>query len=84
MIHSDELDDFRNCLKQHGCNRDDFKAELTGKEYSPSGAFGPLYNVHEKITVTCLTTGAHRSYAAGNGSAWIVDFEDDLKAGQFR
>jgi hypothetical protein len=81
MIHSDELDEFKNCLKKHGCNSNNFKAELTGQEYPPAGVVGHVY---EKVTVTCLTTGVGRTYDACQGSTWTVDFEDDLKAGQFR
>jgi len=80
MISLDELDDFGSCLKQHGCKRSDFKAELTWQEYT-SVEGGPVY---EQVTVTCLPTGAHRTYAACHGSSWISDFEEDLKAGQFR
>jgi hypothetical protein len=80
MIHSDELVDFGACLKRHGCNPGDFKAELTGQEYT-SVEGGPVY---EQITVTCLPTRTRRSYAACHGSSWIDVFEEDLKAGQFR
>ena len=80
MIHSDELVDFGACLKRHGCNPGDFKAELTGQKYT-SVEGGP---VREQITVTCLPTRTRRSYAAGHVSSWISDFEEDLKAGQFR
>jgi hypothetical protein len=81
MIHSDELVDFGACLKRHGCNPGDFKAELTGQEYPPAGVVGPVY---EQVTVICLPTRTRRSYAAGHVSSWISDFEEDLKAGQFR
>lgn len=80
MIHSDELDDFGSYLKQHGCKRSDFKAELTWQEYT--SVEGGL--VYEQVTVTCLPTGAHRTYAVYQGSSWLSVFEEDLKAGQFR
>lgn len=37
-----------------------------------------------KLTVTLNATDEARTYNTGYGSAWVVEFDDDLKAGLFK
>jgi len=44
-----------------------------------------LSSMKAQATVTRKKSGISRSYRAGDdGTAWVVDFEKDLRAGVFR
>lgn len=74
-----EKEDFTETLCQARYNLGDF--ELTENDI-PQTTQG-IYPVKSKIAVTCKKTGVFREYSGGHGTAWLGDFEKDLKAGIF-
>ncbi len=77
LIGKDELEDFWRSLRQSGFRPDDFEIRTT--DVSMKGVF-PTSGV---VEVTAKGSGVSRSYNAGYGQAWTVEFENDLKGGLF-
>lgn len=80
IISPTEMEDFNRILAQHGCTKDDF--ELTGHE-DPLPASGEVAPVTGHPTVKHRESGVERTYKAGHGTAWVVEFENDLNAKAF-
>jgi len=79
MVSSSEKEDFNSALKRAGHAPEDF--EISQKEDPlPAQGVGPITG---KVTVRNRKTGAERTYPAGYGTAWVVDFEGELRAGTF-
>lgn len=73
LIGGDEIEDFESTIKNHGRNREDY--ELIEKP-DPISEF-----IVGRVTVKNKKSGATKTYRAGHGSAWVIDFEKDLEAG---
>lgn len=73
-----EQEDFASSCKAKNLSHKEF--EVTMEEEYQAVGHGPI---SRKATVVRLTNRKLKSYPAGNGEAWIVAFEDDLKAGVF-
>jgi hypothetical protein len=43
-----------------------------------------IYPLLGALTITLSDTGEAKTYKTGHGSAWLVEFDDDLKVGLFR
>ena len=74
-ISPDELQDFGTTLNERGRSPDDFA--VSSQE---SVGTGPIDGT---VTVLHIKTGKSRSYKTGFGTAWTVDFADDLAANVF-
>ena len=79
IIEMSELTDFKAVLAKHGLSERDF-ALSSREDPLPVGEVSP---VSGSVTVKYEKTGAERTYMAGHGTAWVVEFENDLNAGQF-
>lgn len=77
-IPESEQEDFISSCKKKKLSREDF--DLSLEEEYPTNGIGAI---SRKATVIRLLNGKSNRYPAGNGEAWIVAFEDDLKAGLF-
>ncbi len=75
-----EMEDFNRILAGHGYTKDDF--ELTDQE-DPGPASGETAPRTGHVTVKHRESGVERTYKAGYGTAWVVEFENDLKAKAF-
>jgi hypothetical protein len=74
-----ELDDFKAVLTKYGHSEGDF--ELSSEEAPlPIGNVSPVTG---SVKVKHKMTGIERTYGAGHGTAWVVEFEKDLEAGRF-
>lgn len=73
-----EQEDFISACKVKNLSHKEF--EVTMEEEYQTVGYGPI---SRKATVARQSNGEAKSYPAGNGEAWIVAFEDDLKAGLF-
>jgi len=79
MVSVSEKEDFDNALKEHGHASEDFALSQSEDPY-PAQGIGPLTG---EVTVRNNKTGVARTYAAGHGTAWVVAFEEELRAGVF-
>jgi hypothetical protein len=71
--------DFYSIIASNGHTEDEF--EIFEKEDPfPRQGIGPITG---RVTVRNTKTGVERTYRAGHGTAWIVDFEKDLRSGLF-
>jgi hypothetical protein len=79
LIVENELEDFKNTLVKYDYSEDEF--EWSGIENSiPADG---IFQITGMVIIKLKKTGIVRTYKAGHGSHWIVDFEDDLKASVF-
>ncbi|QEL64767.1 hypothetical protein OTERR_12910 [Oryzomicrobium terrae] len=78
-LKDDEQEDFISACAKRDLKPTDFVIQV--HEKFPEGpGVGP---VDRQVLVTRTGTGAHRNYAAGNGTSWNYAFEQDLIAGLF-
>jgi hypothetical protein len=73
-----EDDGFYLALERAGYAAGDF--EVFRNEDVPSGRVGPITGT---VMVRSRKTGIEHTYRVGYGTAWVVDFEKDLRAGNF-
>ncbi|MEF3062897.1 hypothetical protein V4C85_24020 [Ralstonia solanacearum] len=78
-FRQDEQDDFSAVCKKYGRSVDEFDVR-DEDQYPAGGAVGPI---RREVTVALRGKDAMKLYDGGHVSRWIVDFEDDLKAGVF-
>jgi hypothetical protein len=79
VIDQSELEDVKSILIENKFTYDDF--EFSWQE--DSLPVGGIASIRGKAIVKNSKTGVERSYEAGHGTAWVVKFEKDLKAGKF-
>lgn len=77
LIGEDEIEDFESTIKSHGRNREDY--ELIEKP-DPIPEL-TIVSWTGRVTVKNKKSGATKTYRAGHGSAWVIDFEKDIEAG---
>lgn len=75
LLNDSERQDFAAVVLQFGYSLSDF--ELTECEDKPLTY--PLYVITGTVTVRRRSTGVARTYRAGNATAWLADFEADLR-----
>ena len=75
----DEQDDFAVVCQRYG--RDVSEFEVVDEDQYPSG--GGAGPIARQVTVALRGKSAVALYDGGHGSAWIADFENDLKSGSF-
>lgn len=78
-IQPSEKQDFYNIIERGGNAKEDFEIVEEDDSY-PTHGVGPITRV-AKIRNT--NTGVERTYRTGHLTAWVVEFERDLKAGVF-
>ena len=79
MIDESELDDFRAVLREHGYTENDFELSEQ-KDPLPSQGVAPVTGT---VTVRSKKSGIEHTYESGHNTAWVVAFEEDLKAHRF-
>ena len=72
-------EDFRTAVKQAGYSENDFEVSETEDDF-PSGE---RVSITGTVFVTFKKTGISRTFQSGNRTAWVVDFEKDLRAEVF-
>ena len=79
MIDDSEMVDCAKAIEAHGFELNDFefipRQDPPGKE--------EIHAITGKVTVKRSSNGAEKSYSAGHGTAWTVEFSDDLSNGIF-
>lgn len=75
----DEQDDFAAVCKRHGRTVAEF--EVRDEDQYPAG--GAVGAIRREVTVALRGKDTVKLYDGGHVSHWIVDFENDLKAGVF-
>lgn len=78
LLSQSEKDDFGALISSVGFKMTDF--ELHETEDPPQGV---IYTVQGRVSIRRKSTGAVREYRAGHMSAWLPDFDRDLRAGAF-
>ncbi len=78
VLGQDEIDDAHELLRRSGFRSSDFEI-LQGSEASPP-TVTPLTG---SATVRRKSSRVARTYAAGHVSSWLLQLENDLKAGLF-
>jgi hypothetical protein len=82
-IDETESEDFYAVLKEQGFDPDDFEQVEQLEDPQPAWISGLVVR-KACITVRQKKTGMSRRYRAGDdGTAWVVEFSQDLKAGVF-
>lgn len=80
-VYESEVADARHLLQRHRFVADRFEFDCVRDE--PDDA-SPIHIYPIRYTVTVLGKGCEpRSYRGGHGTAWLVEFERDLKSGRF-
>ena len=80
IIDRTEWEDLDHTLAKYKRNRDEFDfAEIESRPLS--AGIEPRLGT---LTITLSDTGEAKTYKTGHGSAWVVEFDDDLKAGLFK
>jgi hypothetical protein len=78
MILEAEKEDFDRAISSKGLDPSDF--ELTCQR---EPIHGVEYAIKGHVTVKRKSTGKHKIYKAGHGSAWTPNFAEDLNQGVF-
>ena len=73
-----EKDEFHGALERAGHAKDDF--DISEKENFPSRGVGRITGT---VTIRNRKTGIARAYRVGWGTAWVVEFDKDLRGGIF-
>ncbi len=80
LIHDSEREDFVQCIVAAGLSVDDFELTEQRDESGPKEQHART----GRVTVTYKPTGITCSYHAGHVSAWLMEFEHDLKRKAFQ
>jgi len=81
IIVGTEMEDFQNILREHAYTNHNFQlSSRVDDRPSSSGELAPLTG---HVTVKYLETGVERTYKAGHGTAWVAEFEKDLRGKAF-
>ena len=79
MIDTTEQEDFNAILHQYGFNLPEFGLAAHRDKIETSG----IYTITGTVTVRRETTNINKVYSAGHGTAWVIEFENDLKNGYY-
>jgi hypothetical protein len=83
-IDETEIEDFHAVVKKQGLDPSAFDVAEEVEEPQPAAIQGLVFR-KARVIVTRKKTGASRHYTAGDdGTGWVIDFEQDLRAGHFR
>jgi hypothetical protein len=78
LLGQDEIDDAHALMRAQGFRPGDFEII---QHADPSTAFPSA--ITGRVTLVRKSSQLSKSYEAGNGSSWLVQFESDLKQGIF-
>jgi len=81
-IDETEIEYFRVDVREAGYAAEDFDLSENVDQPRPGEAQG-VFVERGTVTVTWRKTGITRIYGAGSGTAWVVAFMEDLRAGVF-
>ncbi len=79
LISPSENEDFDNALARAGYQKENFEVIPKVNPF-PAQGVGPVTG---SVTVKNKLNGLERTYEAGHGTAWVVQFEKDLRTGAF-
>jgi hypothetical protein len=77
QLGKDEQYDFMSACKKYHRGREEFELRDISERIDPNNF------VRREITVVKLSNGIHKKYESGHATAWLVEFENDLKQGYF-
>ena len=82
LFEDSEIKEFETAVTEAGLVPSDFELTVDGEwVLALSGHFTKIGN----MTVTRKKNGVSRKYhAGGNSTAWVVEFQEDLRSGIFR
>jgi hypothetical protein len=72
-LPAQEREDFQRCCEHYNYNRKEFEVEASAGQVDG----WPVR------TITVTRNGYFRNYHAGDGTDWLVQFDDDLRAQRF-
>ena len=79
-ITDTEWEDFENALKKYRRKGVEFYVEESVHPAQPvTGGY-----IRGTVTVTHKPTAFNKTYKAGTGSSWVVEFDDDLAGGLYK
>ncbi len=78
IVSDSEKDDFRSLITGAGFSVADF--ELHEMRDPPQSV---VYPVRGRVSIERKSTRAVREYAAGHMTAWLAEFDRDLRGGAF-
>ncbi len=79
MIEASEREDYEQAIRDRRLEPSDFEVTESSQLTAGEGVRPELGTV----TVKRKSTGAKRQYKSGHGTAWAVEFTNDLKNGHF-
>lgn len=79
LLDDSEVQDFWSALAAAGYSKDDF--ELTEIEEKPQTS--GVHALRGKAVVRRKSTSVTREYLAGHMTAWVADFDVDLRGGAY-
>jgi hypothetical protein len=79
-ITQSEWDDLYQTLAKYKRTRKEFDFDEKVSKLIHTGVNPEL----GKLTIRLSATDEAKTYNTGHGSAWVVEFDDDLKAGPFK
>ncbi len=79
MVDESEMEDFKKSISDIGLDVVDF--EIKKQEDTMKGT--EVQPITGTITICRKSTRKEKTYRAGHGSTWPVEFSDDLKNGIF-
>ena len=80
LIGKDELEDFSNVLSRAGRKVTEF--DLSENETNTQSVTG-IFAIKGTVTVIRKSNNLKKTYPAGHATAWVAQFEGDLKGGEF-
>lgn len=78
LVSESERQDFWGTVVGAGFSEDDF--DLKENEDKPTGS---IYAITGTVTVGRKSTGVSRQYSAGHATAWLEDFDAELRGRVF-
>ncbi len=79
LLDESEMQDFRSAVVNAGFSTEDFN--LTEIEERPTNI--GIYAITGTVIVARTSTGISRQYSAGHATAWLADFEAELRGHVF-
>lgn len=79
LLEESEVQDFWSAIAAAGYSKDDFELSKVEENTQASG----VYAIRGKAIVRRKSTSVSRQYAAGNATAWVVEFDAELRGGAY-
>lgn len=75
IISESEMEDFRSLLNRFSLLEDDFSIECTDETVESDD----IFHIRGSVKITAVKRNIYRIYPAGSGTAWVVQFSNDLE-----